>query len=134
MFGVPMNGDTIAPPDMNRYYSLASADLVVPREEAWRLLWDFETLKQIASDLPGNTALQNKAIVTANAIMNEFDHKDISSIERARKIAENVFGKGWQAKGADIFKGKVSDVDVWGIGHCHSKYSFNCNSQVLNSL
>lgn len=55
MFGVPWNGDTIAPPDMNRYFSLASADLVVPNQEAWRLLWDFETLKQIIDNVPGNT-------------------------------------------------------------------------------
>lgn len=50
MFGVPWNGDTIAPPDvrysitthffdaypafkMNKYFSLASADLVVPNQE-----------------------------------------------------------------------------------------------------
>ena len=115
-----MNGDTIQPPDMNRYYSLASADLVVPREEAWRLMWDFETLKQIADTLPGNSALQNKAIVTANSMMNAFDHQDLTSISRARKIAEDVLGKGWQEKGSHIFKGNVSKVDVWGIGHCHS--------------
>ena len=34
MFGVPLNGDTIDPPDMDRYFSLASADLVVPNMEA----------------------------------------------------------------------------------------------------
>lgn len=55
MFGVPWNGDTIQPPDMNRYFQLASADLVVPNMEAWGLLWDFETLKQIVDSLPGNT-------------------------------------------------------------------------------
>lgn len=72
MFGVPWNGDTIQPPDvsalvtndrtssthflkMNRYFSLASADLVVPNQEAWRLLWDFQTLKELVDTLPGNT-------------------------------------------------------------------------------
>jgi alpha-mannosidase len=29
---------------MNRYFQLASADLVVPNQEAWALLWDFQTL------------------------------------------------------------------------------------------
>ena len=33
MFGVPWNGDTIQPPVMNRFFSLASADLVVLNEE-----------------------------------------------------------------------------------------------------
>lgn len=55
MFGVPWNGDTIQPPDMNRYFSLASADLVVPNMDAWGLLWDFQTLQEIVDTLPGNT-------------------------------------------------------------------------------
>jgi hypothetical protein len=29
---------------MNRYFTLDSADLVVPNQEAWGLLWDFQTL------------------------------------------------------------------------------------------
>ncbi|KAL5496105.1 AMS1 [Sanghuangporus vaninii] len=119
MFGVPTGGDTIAPPDMNRRFTLASADLVVPNEEAWRLLWDFTTLREIAGSLPGNTGLQNKAIVTGNAIMNAFNAGDPSSISHARKISEEVFGEDWQAKGANIYDGDVSKVDIWGIGHCH---------------
>lgn len=55
MFGVPWNGDTIQPPDMNRYFSLASADLVVPNMQAWGLLWDFQTLRELVDSLPGNT-------------------------------------------------------------------------------
>ena len=55
MFGVPFSGDTIDPPDMNRYFSLASADLVVPNMEAWGLLWDFQTLRELVDTLPGNT-------------------------------------------------------------------------------
>lgn len=55
MFGVPWNGDTIQPPDMNRYFSLASADLVVPNMDAWGLLWDFQTLRELVDTLPGNT-------------------------------------------------------------------------------
>jgi alpha-mannosidase len=55
MFGIPFSGDIIDPPDMNRYFSLASADLVVPNVEAWGLLWDFQTLREIVDTLPGNT-------------------------------------------------------------------------------
>jgi alpha-mannosidase len=55
MFGVPWNGDTIQPPDMNRFFRLDSADLVVPNMDAWSLLLDFETLKQLVDTLPGNT-------------------------------------------------------------------------------
>ena len=55
MFGIPFSGDIIDPPDMNRYFSLASADLVVPNMEAWGLLWDFQTLRELVDTLPGNT-------------------------------------------------------------------------------
>ncbi|THH30155.1 hypothetical protein EUX98_g4044 [Antrodiella citrinella] len=119
MFGVPWNGDTIAPPDMNRYFKLDSADLVVPDQEAWGLLADFTTLREIADTLPGNGALQNKAITVANAIMNEFDQTDKSSIGRARKIAEEVFGEGWAAKQEGIFEEGAQKPQVWGIGYCH---------------
>ena len=61
---------------MNRYFSLGSADLVVPNMEAWQLLWDFQTLREIADSLPGNTSLQNKALTVANEIMNVFDVND----------------------------------------------------------
>ncbi|PPR01817.1 hypothetical protein CVT24_001681 [Panaeolus cyanescens] len=118
MFGVPWNGDTIQPPDMNRYFSLASADLVVPNMEAWRLLWDFTTLREIIDTIPGNTPLQNKALTTANEIMNVFNKNDRSSIARARKLAEEVFGEGWEKKGEGIYDGDRK-VNIWGIGHCH---------------
>jgi hypothetical protein len=55
MFGIPFSGDIVDPPDMNRYFSLASADLVVPNVEGWGLLWDFQTLREIVDTLPGNT-------------------------------------------------------------------------------
>ena len=55
MFGIPLSGDYFNPPDMNRYFSLASADLVVPNVEAWGLLWDFQTLRELVDTLPGNT-------------------------------------------------------------------------------
>ncbi|KAF9070390.1 glycosyl hydrolases family 38 N-terminal domain-containing protein [Rhodocollybia butyracea] len=111
MFGVPWNGDTIAPPDMNRYFSLASADLVVPNQEAWHLLWDFQTLREIADSVSGNTSLQNKAIVVANEIMNAFKSGDASDIHRCRKLAEQVFGE-------DVYK-DYKQAQIWGIGHCH---------------
>ncbi|TCD63848.1 Glycoside hydrolase, 38 vacuolar alpha mannosidase [Steccherinum ochraceum] len=119
MFGVPWNGDTIAPPDMNRYFNLDSADLVVPNQEAWGLLADFTTLKEIGNTLPGNGSLQNKAITVANAIMNEFDETDKTSIARARKIAEQVFGKGWEQKAEGIYEEGAKRAQIWGIGYCH---------------
>jgi alpha-mannosidase len=119
MFGVPWNGDTIAPPDMNRHYQLASADLVVPNQDAWGLLWDFTTLKELVDTLPGNTPLQNKALTVANEIMNVFDSKNPATILQARKVAERVFGENWQQKGAGVYDEGASTPLIWGIGHCH---------------
>lgn len=104
---------------MNRYFRLATADLVVPNQDAWKLLWDFQTLREISESLPGNTSLQNKALVTANAIMNEFDKDDLDSIQRARELAEKVFGKGWASKGDKIYEEGPEEATIWGIGHCH---------------
>ncbi|KAF8878221.1 glycoside hydrolase family 38 protein [Infundibulicybe gibba] len=124
MFGVPWNGDTIAPQtSMNRYFSLASADLVVPNQEAWSLLWDFTTLREIIETLPGNTPLQNQALVAANEIMNVFNKGDATGIARARKLAEGVFGEGWEAKGAAIYNEGAKKSQIWGIGELYS----NCH-------
>ncbi|KAI0742249.1 glycoside hydrolase family 38 protein [Daedaleopsis nitida] len=119
MFGVPWNGDTIAPPDMNRYFNLASADLVVPNMEAWHLMWDFQTLRELSESVPGNTSLQNKALTTANEIMNAFDKGDVKSLTRGRKLAEEVFGEAWAEKGEKIYEEGADKAQVWGIGHCH---------------
>ncbi|KAH9970026.1 glycoside hydrolase family 38 protein [Lactifluus volemus] len=111
MFGVPWNGDTIQPPDQNRYFQLASADLVVPNMPAWGLLWDFSTLRELIGTLPGNSTLQNKALTVANAIMNTFYKNDPGSILAARKLADE--------HGVDIYKHGSKEAQVWGIGHCH---------------
>ncbi|KAJ7872261.1 hypothetical protein B0H13DRAFT_1633911 [Mycena leptocephala] len=44
MFG--MAGGGIGPPDPNRF-RLDLADIVVPNQDAWRLLWDFTTLREL---------------------------------------------------------------------------------------
>lgn len=121
MFGVPMTGDTVDPPDMNRYFTLASADLVVPNQEAWRLMWDFETIKQISQSLPGNTSIQNKALLTANEIMNNLNVDDPDCIKKCRKIAEQVLGDDWDSKGEKIYHegADPESVRIIGIGHCH---------------
>ncbi|KAJ7872254.1 hypothetical protein B0H13DRAFT_2669454 [Mycena leptocephala] len=53
MFG--MAGGGIGPPDPNRFFRLDLADIVVPNQDVWRLLWDFTTLRELVDTLPGNT-------------------------------------------------------------------------------
>ena len=42
-------------PDMNRFFGLSSADLVVPNMDAWNLMLDLDATKQFTDTLPGNT-------------------------------------------------------------------------------
>jgi hypothetical protein len=105
---------------MNRYFSLASADLVVIDTDAWGLWWDFTTLRELVDTLPGNTILQNKALVAANEIMNVFGRgKNHEDIIKARKVAERVFGEAWESKGEKIYKEGAQRPQIWGIGYCH---------------
>ena len=104
---------------MNRFFGLASADIVVPNMEAWHLLWDFQTLRELTDSLPGNTELQNKALVTANAIMNVFEKGDIQSLSKARELAQGVFGEAWQKKAEKVYDEGAEKAQIWGIGHCH---------------
>ena len=87
---------------MDRYFQLASVDLVVFNRDAWSLLWDFAVLRQIFDTIPGNTALQNEALV-ANEIMNVFRRGDPTDIKNVRKLAECVFGKSWEAKTDSVY-------------------------------
>ena len=104
---------------MNRYFGLATADIIVPNEEAWGLLMDFTTLREIADVLPSNTSLQNKALVTANEIMNILNKNDLDSIGRARKLAEEVLGKDWEKKQEKVYEEGPKRPLIWGIGYCH---------------
>ena len=60
--------------------------------------------------------LQNKAMTVANKIMNLFKKDDPSSIRRCRKLAEEVFGEGWEEKGAGIYDEGPEKANIWGIG------------------
>lgn len=48
--------------------------------------------------------------------MNVFGRGDAAGVKRARKLAEEIFGEGWEAKGADIYKEGPQRATVWGIG------------------
>jgi len=48
--------------------------------------------------------------------MNVFDRNDSTAIGKARKLAEELFGEGWEAKGASIYDEGPKKANVWGIG------------------
>src|SRR5258708_1139552 len=98
-----------------------------------RLMWDFDSLHQVAQEFPDQSPLKSKAMYVANEMMNTFDYKDLSSIKRCRKVAEQLLGKDWekemekekerpstkeyeQSKQLD---GRDLSGNLWGVGHCH---------------
>ena len=48
--------------------------------------------------------------------MNVFNKNDPTAIGKARKLAEEVFGEGWEQKGASIYDEGPKKVNIWGIG------------------
>ena len=63
-------------------------------------------------------SLQNKALVVANDVMNAFNKNEPGSVNACRRIMEDAFGEGWQAKGAGVYDEGDSDANtpIWGIG------------------
>src|SRR5271169_1876271 len=45
--------DSIQPPNPNRYYTLQTADIVVPYMPAWHLFWDYWMITDCARELGG---------------------------------------------------------------------------------
>lgn len=119
MFGLPSDGS--GDPDPNRFFILASADIVVKRPQAWRLMWDFDMLRGCVSEMPKDGVLQNKALWVCNEIMSTFRKGDLSSIDRCRKIAQEVLGSDWDSKGEKLYKDGSSSADplLWSLGHTH---------------
>lgn len=120
MFGVPSAGSG-SDPDPNRYFKLQSADLVLKRLDAWRLLWDFNLLRGAVDWVERDTVLQNKALWVANEIQNTFRRNDIDSIARCRHLADEVLGRNWDTPHPEKVWTHPTNTapKVWAMGHCH---------------
>jgi alpha-mannosidase len=92
-------------------------------------MWDFDTLHQVAQQFPDQSPLKSKAMYVANEIMNTFDYKDASSVNKCRKVAEQLLGKDWEkemeegrkqwAEGFKKQEGQDLTGNLWAVGHCH---------------
>ncbi|GAA5976513.1 hypothetical protein JCM11641_001325 [Rhodosporidiobolus odoratus] len=121
MFGNGL-GDTNNPPNNDRYFRLASADIVVPRMEAWRLLWDFRVIKDLARELGERSVLGNTCMEMGNEIMNIFRPSDLSTLSTCRKLASTIFGgPEWEKLGHKVYGKDPSEegVKAWGVPNCH---------------
>ncbi|CAO1635258.1 unnamed protein product [Jaminaea pallidilutea] len=118
MFGLP--ADKSGDPDPNRYFPLVSADVVVKRPQAWRLLWDWEILQGCVDEMPRDGVLQNKALWICNRIMSTFRKDDLASLDRCRKLAEEVFGKDWEKQGEKLYQVESpAPALIHSLGHTH---------------
>ncbi len=60
--------------------------------------------------------------MVANEIINTFKKGDPSTVNKCRKLVEQVFGENWQAKGAGIYEEGEKDSKIWGIGKITTAY------------
>ncbi|TVY62333.1 Alpha-mannosidase [Lachnellula suecica] len=116
MFGNAPGGDSIQPPDPNKYFQLSKADIVAVNTVARQLWIDIWIIGDAAREFPTDSWEQHKALKVANEIIETFELGNQDSIIKGRKIAEEYLGK-------DVNSSKVYKADtkplVYGIGHCH---------------
>ncbi|KAK4105474.1 glycoside hydrolase family 38 protein [Parathielavia hyrcaniae] len=115
MFGNP-GGDTIQPPDPNRYFRLDRAEIVAVDPDARQLHIDYWIIGDAAREFPQDSWEQHKALKTCNQIVEAFDVNNRDSLKVCRKIAEGYLGS--QVDSSAVYQSGKEPV-VFGIGHCH---------------
>jgi alpha-mannosidase len=116
MFGNPQGGDTIQPPDPNRYFQLGQAEIVAVNVEARQLYIDMWIIGDAAREFPAESWEQHKALKVANEIIDTYELGNQDSIIKGRKIAQEYLGKN--VSSAEVYKTGTQPL-VYGIGHCH---------------
>ncbi|KAF2106680.1 glycosyl hydrolases family 38 N-terminal domain-containing protein [Lophiotrema nucula] len=117
MFGNAPGGDSIQPPDPNRYFQLHTAEVRAVNLEARALYFDFWEISDAAREFPADSWESHQALQICNKIMDTFIAGSGSkeSIKEGREIANEYLG--------DVDSHKVYDSDkeeiVTGIGYCH---------------
>ncbi|GKZ84548.1 glycoside hydrolase, 38 vacuolar alpha mannosidase [Aspergillus niger] len=118
MFGNAPGGDSIQPPNPNKYYTLHKAQITAVNLEARALFYDFWIIGDAAREFPGDGWESHEANMVGNAIIDAFIAGEGSneSIKEARKIAQKYLGE-------KVDSSQVYDTDtepiVYAIGHCH---------------
>ncbi|KAI9728838.1 MAG: Glycoside hydrolase, 38 vacuolar alpha mannosidase [Cirrosporium novae-zelandiae] len=117
MFGNAPGGDSIQPPNPNKYFKLAKADIVAVNLEARQLSIDFWIIGDAAREFPNDSKERHHALQICNRIMDTFiaGHGSQDSIIKCREIAKEYIG--------DVDPAKVYESDkdptIFAIGHCH---------------
>nr|OQO24641.1 hypothetical protein B0A51_08727 [Rachicladosporium sp. CCFEE 5018] len=118
MFGNAPGGDSIQPPNPNKYFALAQADLVSVNLDARGLFYDFWIIGDAAREFGQDSWEEHQALQVCNEIMDCFiaGEGSNSCLKDCREIAKKYLGD-------DVDSAKVYDNDnealISGIGHCH---------------
>ena len=116
MFGNAGGGDSIQPPNPNRYFQLAQVDIVAVNVEARQLWIDIWIIGDAAREFPTDSWEEHKAMRVATDIINAFELGDQDSIIKGRKIAQEYLGN-------NVSSHKVYETGekplVYAIGNCH---------------
>ncbi|CDS14068.1 hypothetical protein LRAMOSA06239 [Lichtheimia ramosa] len=108
MFGV---GDAAMVPDPDRYFSIKTADLVVPNAPVQDLYYDLEIIRGIAYDTNPDTPRAREALWTVNQVINLFKLGDPKSIQQCKDITSEFLSiKNGSAKGQH---------QISAVGNCH---------------
>lgn len=111
-------GDSIQPPDQDKYFELTKAEIVAVNYQARMLHIDYTVICDAAMELPEDTWEQHEALNVASRIIDRFGTGDDASIAACRKIAAEFLGDNIDS--AEVYKSKLDRrPTVYAIGHCH---------------
>lgn len=116
MFGNAPGGDSIQPPDPNKFFRLGKADIVAVNPDARQLFIDFWIIGDAAREFPRDSWQQHKALKVCTDIVEAFQLGNKDSLKKCREIAQQYLGPV-----VDDPKVYDSGKDplVYAIGHCH---------------
>lgn len=116
MFGCAPGGDSIQPPDPNKYFQLSKAEIVAVNLVARNLWIDIWQIRDAAFEFPDDSWERHKAQKVCDSIIEAFKLGDQDSIIKGRKIAEEYIGKN--VNSSKVYDNGLEPL-VYGIGHCH---------------
>ncbi|KLU85521.1 hypothetical protein MAPG_04544 [Magnaporthiopsis poae ATCC 64411] len=111
-------GDSILPPDPNKRFVLAKAELVSVFLPARRLYSDMHIITQAVAELDPESWEQREALNVASRIMNTFRAGDKASVVQCRKLAASYLGDKVDSEQVYSTSGE-REANVFAIGHCH---------------
>ena len=118
MFGNAPGGDSIQPPNPDKYFTLSTARITAVNLAARALFYDFWVIGDAAREFPGESWESHEANVVANSIIDTFiaGNGSNEAINEARKIARKYLGD--KVDSSDVYDTNTQPI-VYAIGHCH---------------